>query len=82
MTRRPDAVDSTLALLEEELAIEEHLKAQDLKRERFGAPGISGVPVCLNCGALITKTAAGWWVHMGVTSCSRVVVTVEEVPGR
>lgn len=81
MTSRHDAVDHAMNVLDRELAEERFATVLEMRAERFGAPEIVPAPTCWACSAPITKCAGGWWVHMGPTPCSRVVVTLEEVEG-
>jgi len=63
----------------------EHLErvARELRFERYGPPASAGelgapiipdTPICFECGAYVTLDNKNRLVHMGPTSCHRVVV--------
>lgn len=51
----------------------------ELIAERHGAPVLVTQVTCKNCGALLLKNMAGFWVHLEAGRCNRAVVDVAEV---
>lgn len=51
----------------------------ELIAERHGAPALFADVCCKNCGALLVKNTAGFWVHLEAGRCNRAVVDVHEV---
>lgn len=63
----------------DDLMTERFGSIRDLVAERHGAPALVTEVVCRNCGHLLIKNIAGFWVHLESSGCSRPTFDIAEV---